>query len=98
MRIDLNTRTPELSENNSASNQPTVRRSAPDGVSHEDQATLSSSARVASLATQVRQLPEIRETRVLALSRLIREGQYQANPDQIASSMFSEMMGSTMRR
>jgi flagellar biosynthesis anti-sigma factor FlgM len=97
MRIDLNTRTPELSESTSSSSQPAIRQS-PSEANSEDQATLSSSARVPSLELQVRQLPEIRQTRVLALGRAIRDGQYHVHSDQIAGSMLSETMRSGLSR
>ena len=97
-RIALNTQTPELNEDISASRQPAVRRSASDSVSYEEKATLSDTARVASLEQRIRQLPEIRQTRVLALSRAIRQGQYRVHSDQIANAMLSEMMSSGRRR
>lgn len=97
-RITQNTPTPELNEDTSASRQPAVRRSASDRVSYEEKATLSDTARVASLEQRVRQLPEIRQTRVLALSRAIRQGQYCVHSDQIANAMLSEMMSSGRRR
>lgn len=97
-RIALKTQTPEPNEDTSASSQPAVPRRASESVSNEEKAMFSDTGRVASLEQRVRQLPEIRQTRVLALSRAIRQGQYRVHSDQIANAMLSELMSSGSHR
>ena len=93
MRIDLNPKTPELPESKAAGRpSSSSRASVSETESSNDQATLAGHARIRDLQAQIEQLPEDRQAKVEALARAIREGQYQPSAEQIAQSLFSEMV------
>ena len=50
-------------------------------------------ARVAALAAQVSNLPEIRQEKVNALSNALQSGEYNVSPEQTAAAMLSEFLG-----
>ncbi|HUK23294.1 MAG TPA: flagellar biosynthesis anti-sigma factor FlgM [Terriglobales bacterium] len=94
MQVNLNPRSPEAQDVGQAA-QTAARASAAAGSGTsvaEDKAQLSSDqARVQSLAAQVNNAPEIRQEKVEALRRVIREGSYQVTPEQTAEAMLSDM-------
>jgi anti-sigma28 factor (negative regulator of flagellin synthesis) len=49
---------------------------------------------VQQLASQVSQLPEIRQDKVAALQRAVQAGTYQVTPAQTAGALFSALQGS----
>lgn len=50
-------------------------------------------ARVAALATQIYNLPEIRQERVAPLSNAIQNGNYDVSPEQTADAMLTDFLG-----
>jgi flagellar biosynthesis anti-sigma factor FlgM len=89
MRINGNPRPPELSDAGSVTRD-TQAKPAQSGLERpEDVATVTNFSRISVLEAQARQLPEIRQERVTALARAIRQGTYNVNADQIADSMVS---------
>jgi flagellar biosynthesis anti-sigma factor FlgM len=90
MRIDLNapiTEAPDpgQSTKSQASGSPNAA-----AVSGGDTAKLSQDqARVQVLASEVNQLPEIRQDKVAALQRAIGEGTYSVNSEQSAEALIS---------
>jgi len=94
MQVNLNPRSPEAQDvAQSAQTAARAGAAAGSGTSvAEDKAQLSSDqARVQSLAAQVNNAPEIRQEKVEALRRVIREGSYQVTPEQTAEAMLSDM-------
>jgi flagellar biosynthesis anti-sigma factor FlgM len=91
MRIDSNSRpqqdlgTTNLSDARIASDQGARFSAADTAAISPDQ------VRVQSLVAQVSAFPEIRQDRVDALSRSIREGSYQVSAEQTAAAILSEM-------
>jgi len=92
MRIDLNTRIPQLEDSGQSAS---TARNAPGSVAGgraEDSAELSSAqGRVSALATAANQLPEIRQDKVAALAKVIAQGTYAVTPEQTAAALFSAM-------
>lgn len=92
MRIDLNAKTPEVSESQGGSHAGASKRSPSTGANlPADEATLATHARVQELQSQMQQMPEDRHAKVEALARAIQGGQYNVGAEQIAQAMFSEM-------
>lgn len=97
MRIDLQTKATELSQSNRASeakdaNASKVRESVAQAPG-DDQATLSlASGRMQAMRETVIAQPEVRSQKVEALRQAVRDGRYQVEPQQVAESMFAEMM------
>ena len=52
--------------------------------------------RITELAAKLSRLPEIRQDRVEALQRAVREGRYQISSEQIAEAVFSELLGQSV--
>ena len=88
MRIDGNPKLPELSDSGTVTRDAQTRPAQGGLERSEDVATVSNFSR-ASILTQVRQLPDIRQERVTELSRAIKQGTYNVSADQIADSMVS---------
>jgi len=92
MRIDgFNSAASDLAGGvNSA--QTGAANSSPAGASGaEDRATLSSdSASVGSLASQALKSPELRQDKVDSLRLAVTSGQYEIDPEKIASSIVNE--------
>jgi flagellar biosynthesis anti-sigma factor FlgM len=93
MRIDLNPRSPEAQEAGTAGQSGGRRAAGAQGKTPGgDTAQLSSDqGRVQSLAAQINNLPEIRQEKVDALRRVIREGNYDVTAEQTANAMLSEI-------
>lgn len=93
MRIDLNAIIPEGPDpGQSAKSGSRVASSASssEGLAGADTARLSKDqGRVQALASQVSQLPEIRQDKVAALQRAIEEGNYRVTPGQAAEALIS---------
>lgn len=89
MRIDGNPKMPELPDTGSVTRDTQTRSPEPVSGHPEDVATVTNFSRVSALEAQVRQLPEIRQDKVQALARAIRNGQYKVSSDQIANSLFA---------
>ena len=97
MRIDLNPKSPEAVDAGqpAQSGSRAVSGSAGRATSGEDTAHLSlDQARVGALAAQVNNLPEVRQEKVDALSRAVRDGSYNPSAEKTAAAMIAEMMGS----
>jgi negative regulator of flagellin synthesis FlgM len=78
----------------SAATSSTTGNSASQTSLGSDSAELSMDyARVASLASQINGLPEIRQEKVAALSNAIQQGTYDVSPEQTADAMLSEFLG-----
>lgn len=95
MRIDSNSRAAEAQDLGQSS-QSGARANAPAGGAGNalgsDTARLSTDqARVASLAAQVNNLPEVRQQKVEALRRVIGDGSYQVTPEQTADAILAEI-------
>jgi flagellar biosynthesis anti-sigma factor FlgM len=91
MRIDGNPRMPELPDTGSVPRDTQAKSAQSVSGQPEDVATVTNFSRVSALEAQVRQLPEIRQARVMALGRSIQQGTYKVGADQIADSMFSTL-------
>lgn len=92
MRIDLNTRTPELPENKGTARPGATQRATPgERGSGTDQARLAGQARIRELQAQAEQLPDDRASKVEALTRAIQRGEYNVSSDQIAEALLSQM-------
>ncbi len=93
MRIDPNGRAQQAQdagEANSPSARPTAATPS-QSASLTDTAQLSADqVRVQALSAQVNALPEIRQEKVAALGRAIRDGTYQVSPEQTAEAMLAE--------
>jgi len=96
MRIDPNARlaaTPDSGE--SAKSAAKTAHPLPGAEAlGTDRAELSiDQARVHALAAQVNSLPEVRQEKVAALARALRNGEYKVSPEQTADAMLSEISG-----
>ena len=100
MRIDLNNTSEAPGLGQSAKSDP--RRASPssggdgllggEGLLGEDTAKLSQDqGRVQELASQVSQLPEVRQDKVETLRRAIEAGSYEVTPGQAAEALLSAM-------
>jgi flagellar biosynthesis anti-sigma factor FlgM len=94
MRIDLNTKSPELPDANQAAK--TIPQSVSGTVGGKapspDTAQLSiAQGRVQALAAQVNELLEVRQEKVGALGRAVQSGNYQVTPEQTADALLSEL-------
>jgi flagellar biosynthesis anti-sigma factor FlgM len=92
MRVNLNPspEAPDVGQGTPAGARANTANAAGQALG-EDSAQLSSDqARVQSFAAQVNNLPEIRQEKVDALRRVIREGSYEVSPEQTADAMLSE--------
>jgi flagellar biosynthesis anti-sigma factor FlgM len=95
MRIDLNARTPEPPDARRAAKSGSQAASGTSGGETQagDKADLSlDQERVRTLAAEVNRLPEIRQEKVVALTRAIQEGSYEVTPEQTAEAIVSEML------
>lgn len=93
MRIDANTRGQEVEDGGqtAASGARGSAAAQNESASATDTAQLSADqVRVQSLVAQASALPEIRQAKVDALGRAIREGGYQVSADQTAAAMLAE--------
>jgi flagellar biosynthesis anti-sigma factor FlgM len=93
MRIDLTTAS-QLREAGKAtgSNPAAAQASSSDGILGTDKAQLSGDrGRVQALNAQVNGLPEIRQAKVEALGRAIRNGSYHVSSEQTAEALMAEM-------
>jgi len=92
MRIDLNALIPEAPDPGQSTKSPqaAASNSNSDGLTGADSAQISQyQGRVQELASQVSQLPEIRQDKVAALQRAIQSGSYQVTPAQSAEALLS---------
>ncbi len=93
MRIDPNTSAQQAQESDKATAS-NAHAAAPSsqGASATDTAQLSpDQVRVQALVAQVNALPEVRQNRVDALGRAIREGNYQVSAEQTAAAMLADL-------
>jgi flagellar biosynthesis anti-sigma factor FlgM len=95
MRIDLNAIIPEApdpGQSTKPGRQVASPSLGPEGVSGGDSARLSQDqGRIRDLASQVNQLPEIRQEKVAALQRAIEQGSYRVTPGQSAEALISAL-------
>jgi flagellar biosynthesis anti-sigma factor FlgM len=95
MRIDLNAIIPEApdpGQSAKTASQAASGSTSAAGLAGGDTAQLSpDQGRVQQLASQVNQLPEIRQDKVAALQRAIQDGSYQVTPGQAAEALISAM-------
>jgi flagellar biosynthesis anti-sigma factor FlgM len=94
MRIDLN---PGVQPTDPAESSKTSLRSPADAEKSEvaDTATFSADyVQAQSLAGTVKQLPELRQDKVAALSAAVRNGTYSVTPAQTAGAVLAYMAGS----
>lgn len=95
MRIDLNAIIPEVpdpGQSAKSSAQGTSGSSSAVGVGGGDTAKLSQDqGRVQELASQVNQLPEIRQDKVSALQRALENGTYGVTSGQTAEALISAL-------
>ena len=97
MRIDLNAKTTNLPETEGGPKAAAARAPAQDPLG-EDAATLVGGARLHQLEKLISQLPEERADKIEALTRALRSGQYQVDPEQVAQALVTEMSGSSVLR
>ena len=95
MRVDLNAIIPEAPDpslSTKTSTQPASGSASSTAHIGVDTAKLSpDQARVQQLASQVNQLPEIRQDKVAALQRAVQSGSYAVTPAQTAGALLSAM-------
>lgn len=94
MRIDPNARSPEAVEAGRPAKTParSDSRGAAE-VGPKDQARASfDKVELHSLEARAQQLPEVRQEKVEALRRAVRDGSYDTPPDKTAEAMLSEML------
>jgi len=93
MRIDSNPRALESDPGQAASGGPRANPATSGSPAlGSDTAQLSTDqARVQALAVQASALPEIRQDKVDALRRVVRDGSYRVSPEQTAEAMLSEI-------
>jgi flagellar biosynthesis anti-sigma factor FlgM len=96
MRIDLQPKADlnQASRVRDRESAPASRsRSAGEVNGGKDEAILSLAAgRIQAMAESVIALPEVRSGKIETLQRAIRDGSYQPQPQQVASSMFAELL------
>lgn len=97
MRIDLNAKTTNLPETKGSPRATAAHPPAQEPFG-EDAATLVGGARLHQLEKQISQLPDERADRIEALTRAVRTGQYQIDPEQVAQSLVAEMSGRSVLR
>jgi len=94
MRIDLNHKLREANDLSGAeaSNSRTQADVHVKAALGNDTAEISlDQVRVQSLASQVNNLPDVRQEKVTALGLAIQQGRYQVTPEQTAQAMLDEM-------
>jgi|SRR5579862_6042611 flagellar biosynthesis anti-sigma factor FlgM len=91
MRIDRNAILPGLSEASGVPRETSTNSTQSQNRSASDVATLETASKISALEGQLRQMPEVRQEKVIALARAVRSGQYKVSGDQIAGSMFAAM-------
>ena len=91
MRIDRNAILPGLSETSGVPRETITNSTQSQSRSASDVATLETASKISVLAAQVRQMPDVRQEKVMALARAVRSGQYKVDGNQIAGSMFAAM-------
>jgi len=92
MRIDNNARIPDAPEPGQAkSSSPAVAGSGSGLASDTAKLSIGQSA-VQTLAAKVSDVPEVRQERVAALARAVRDGSYQVAPEQTAEALIVHMM------
>jgi flagellar biosynthesis anti-sigma factor FlgM len=98
MRIDLNASSPEAldpRQSTKPGSQPASGSSSTTAQVGVDTAKFSpDQARAQQLASQVNQMPEMRQDKVAALQRAVQAGTYQVTPAQTAGALFSAMQRS----
>jgi negative regulator of flagellin synthesis FlgM len=95
MRISSNQAAQALPESGRTSSQNAANQAsqAENSTLAEDLAQLSGAhMQVQALATQVLQLPEVRQEKVNALRQVVQAGTYQPGSDQIADAVFHSML------
>lgn len=95
MRIDLQTKAADFSQTSRVreGENASRSRSARQVDRDNDEAKLSLAAgRIQAMAESVIALPEVRSDKIEALRRALREGSYHPQPQQVASSMFAELL------
>ena len=94
MRIDIFNSTASQISSEQGAQQVKAQNAAKSGqAAGEDRATLSSdAASVGSLVTTALNSPPVRQDKVDALRQAVSSGQYQIDPDKIASSMIDEQV------
>ena len=93
MRIDLNAIIPEgpdPGQSTKSGSRVASNGSSGEGLAGADTSKLSQDrGRIQELASQVNQLPEIRQDKVAALQQAIEEGSYRVTPGQAAEALIS---------
>ena len=94
MRIDLNTGVGQTVESQQAASAAKNAQTATANESRgADTALLSTDqVRVQALVAQVNSLPEIRQEKVAALGRAVRDGSYKVSPQNTADALLSELL------
>ena len=96
MRIDHNPLPQPIAESNRSGAQNTAPAASNIPTSTglvSDQAQLSPAhAQVQALASQVAQLPEVRQERVVALRQTLQSGSYRPSPEHVAQALFVHMI------
>jgi flagellar biosynthesis anti-sigma factor FlgM len=91
MRIDRNTAFPGLSETSGVPRETIANSTQSQSGSSSDVATLQTASKISTFEGQLRQMPEVRQEKVMALARAVRSGQYKVSGDQIAGAMFADL-------
>jgi flagellar biosynthesis anti-sigma factor FlgM len=100
MKIDLHGKPPEMPDASrpTKSGSQAAAKSSREETGATDRAELSQDqARVRHLAAEVHRLPEMRQERVAALQRAIRDDSYSVSAEQAAEAMMSEMLARSSR-
>jgi len=91
MRIDLIVRVPDTPD--SGPTKANARAAEASSSLAADTAKLwTDHNRVAALSAKVNHLPEIRQEKVAALAKKVREGSYQTTPEQTAAAMIGHLV------
>jgi flagellar biosynthesis anti-sigma factor FlgM len=96
MRIDPNLRAQELPESKGPNRSGRAGQPSRSREAAPDQATFTMGAKIQQLAHAAQQLPEVRQSKVEALARAVRDGRYQVSSELIADSLFSEMLAKSV--
>jgi flagellar biosynthesis anti-sigma factor FlgM len=101
MRIDLNASllgAPDAARPNKSSSRNGAASSSRETADGDVTQLSPDQIRLRSLESRVNSMPEIRQERVEALGKAIRNGTYDVTPEQTAEAMLSDVMGSPVLR
>ena len=96
MRIDNNTRIPDATGAGQAKPSSSAVAGSGSALASDTAKLSTGQSAVQALAANVNDVPEIRQERVAALAKALREGSYQVTPEQTAEALISHVMQAPM--